>query len=449
MNCSEFRDSLAAHTEGLIEPDAAADFEHHRAACSACRLEHAAFTALHEQLTARGASAAAISIAAPVLRRIREPDAADRPVWSRASAVTRWILGASVAAAAAIAVVAVLTFSPQIKAQAADVMSRGATAAAQVKTVHLQGRMRTAPHDNFSYLNPKLDFCRVELWRELGGQKRWRIEKPGRVAANNGSRTAMVIRPQGPAIKVDRSLSAPFDTGWLQSAADIEQLLSNALKLAQTQGWKMELSSATDASGATLKLVTIDTPSGVRKGDYLENKFLSTAATRRLFSFDDATGQLKALRIYILQDADYLLAFEVTQIDHDVALADDLFTLELPPGATWTDLPEPGVSRKVANNERYAALSPEQAARAFFEACGREDWNEAAVFIPFPLNDRMKAGLAGLSVVQIGAAFTSDGNPGTRFVPYEIRGRDGRVRKHNLALKHPPEADRWLVDGGL
>jgi hypothetical protein len=449
MNCSEFRDCLLAHAEGLLDNDSATQYAQHLAGCAACRREQAAFEFTHHQLTLRGQSAATVSLAAPVMRRIHEQSTQIQAASNSISPFARWFFGAGVAAAAAVAIVAVVTLSPQSKAQASDVMARGVMAVSQVNTVHLQGRMRTLPSDNFSLIMPKANLCVIEMWKETAGLKRWRIEKPGRVAATNGQSTALLIRPAGPAWKVDQPLETPFDTSWLHAVTDLEGMLANALKMARTNGWKMELSTARDSAGMACKVVTIDTPSGVRTGDYLENKFLGTAATRRLFSFDDQTGQLKALRIYLHQDGDYLLVFEVTQIDYNVALADELFTLELPPGVNWTDLPQRGTSQKIANNEKYAGLTAEQATRNFFEACGGENWNEVATYLPIPLNDRFKAAFGGLTLINVGEAFTSEANPNMKFVPYEIRLRDGNTRAHTLALKRPPTADRWLVDGGI
>ena len=56
--------------------------------------------------------------------------------------------------------------------------------------------MRTAPADNFSYINPKTEFSSIELWKELDGQKRWRIEKPGRIAWMDGQSTGLYLRTE-------------------------------------------------------------------------------------------------------------------------------------------------------------------------------------------------------------------------------------------------------------
>ena len=59
------------------------------------------------------------------------------------------------------------------------------------------------------------------------------------------------------------------------------------------------------------------------------------------------------------------------------------------------------------DNEKYASMTAEQAARAFFEACGKGDWDEVAKFVS-PLTEQMKAYLGGLEIVSLGKAFTSE-----------------------------------------
>ena len=101
------------------------------------------------------------------------------------------------------------------------------------------------------------------------------------------------------------------------------------------------------------------------------------------------------------------------------------------------------------NNEKYAAMTREQAARAFFEACGREDWTEAAKFCT--MTSGLKEFLGGVEVVNIGNSFSSalTAIGGPLFVPYEIKLKNGYVKKFNLALKKNGKTGRWYVDGGI
>lgn len=419
------------------------------AECPACAAQHAAIAELHAGLTRRGRAAAGVSLAPAVMSRIRQKSTARPPALAVLTRFPRWFLGVGAAAGVALLVLGLTFVSPTTKAQTvAAVMNRAIVATTPLTTVHLQGRMRTRAADNFSSIDVKTDFTPIELWKEFGGEKRWRVEKVGRVAAMDGTSTMLFIRPGENALKIATAARSAFDTEWLHLIANIEQTLANGLAMAQMKEWKVELTSATDAAGVTHKLVTIDAPSGVAAGDYLANKFLTSANTRRLYSFDDQTGRLEALRIYVEDNSDYRLVFEVERIDYNEPIAASRFSIELPAGVTWAESSRPDAPAPVANPEKYAAMTPTQAARAFFEACGREDWAEAAVYFPLPLNDKFKAHLGGVTVVSIGEPFTSGASP-SQFVPYEIRLRNGETRQHNLALRKPRPVERWLVSGGL
>jgi len=449
MNCTDCRDHFTAYAEQLLDSETAGEYQRHLAVCAECREHVAATDTLRHRLALHGESAAGVSLAAPVMRRIRAqrtPDHAAAPI----TRITRWWIGAGAAAAASLALLVsgLMLFPRDSKAQAAEVMTRAINATAPLTTVHLRGRMRTAPADNFSYLNPKAEFQAIELWKELDGQKRWRIEKPGRTALMDGHSTLLYVRPNNTALKVPIAAPAAFDTGWLQSVADIEQTLANGLEMARTRGWKMELTQATDAAGVVHQLVTIDVPATVTTNDYLHNKYLQTAETRRLYRFNDKTGQLEALEIYLREKTDYLLVFEVTQIDYNQPLATEVFALDLPSDVTWTDLQRPDAQSSTPSDPKYAMMTSGQAARAMFEACARQDWQEVQNFWPMPLSARTQAALGGISVISIGEPFASAGSA-AQFVPYEIRLTNGATKKQNLALKRNSRTGCWLVDGGI
>lgn len=359
---------------------------------------------------------------------------------------------------------AALLISPKTTANAAEVMARGVKAAMRLTSVHLQCRVRSAPAENFLQISPKSDFTTVELWKEWAGQGRWRIEKPGRVVVMDGQSTVHFLRPLKSAIKVPavpgtmvptaQALSvagetfperwAPFDTGWLHAIADIERTLDTELRRAQAKGWPMTVTREVTAAGVTQAVVTVEASSGLPQGDYLHNKFFDTADTRRVYRFDDATARLQGVQVFLRDAGGDVLVFEVTHIAYNEVFAPEVFQLELPP-----DVVVGGERPQLAGDDAsHAGLTAEQAARRFFEACGREDWAEVSAFWPLPMDERFQRVFGGLTIVSVGESFTSAAYPG-RFVPYEIRLKSGGVKKHNLALKHDRQSARWYLDGGL
>jgi len=442
MNCIECQESLVDHQEGLLDVTKRNEVDEHLAGCPGCRAEYAAVGQLQLELAARGKAAAGVSVVNRVMSQIRAsqqpaPEEAERHALGRAG-FWRWAMGFGAVAGAAILGTLLLT-SPATKATAAEVMSRGVQAVRQLASVHLVCRVRTAPNDNFAQIDPKAAFVTVELWKEFGDPPKWRVEKPGRVAVVDGQSTLLYLKNANAALKVPRPSVAAFDTGWLHELADIEGTLASELRLKQV---KMNITRETDASGAVKALVTVEAKSGLPEGDYLKNVFFNTADTRRLYRFDDRTGKLEALRVYLCQPSGDVPILEVERIDYNAPIEAEVFQLALPANVNWID---PG--KPQANGSGYTAATPEAAARAFFEACGREDWAVAAKFWPLPLDDRFKQFLGGMEIVNLGQSFTSAAGP-AKFVPYEIRMKNGAIRKHNLALKQH-QGGSWFVDGGL
>jgi RNA polymerase sigma factor (sigma-70 family) len=119
-----------------------------------------------------------------------------------------------------------------------------------------------------------------------------------------------------------------------------------------------------------------------------------------------------------------------------------------------------------ADNAGYmqqTGTTPEQVARTFFEACGREDWTEAAKFWPPemhakypPFPDQLFISLyGGLEIVSLGKPFKGKviawknaEYPGV-YVPYEIRLKGGEIKKWRLAIRCDNRERHWYWDGGM
>lgn len=458
----ECQENLVADLEGVLDPGQVAEIQSHLAGCPACRGERTKMAELRQRLDAHGATASRVALGPVVMGRIRRQQVQSPSTVTTLPGWLRWALGCG-AATGAIVLTALLTL-PKTTANADEVMARGARAALRLTSVHLQCRVRSAPADNFIHLSPKLDFTTVDLWKEWEGKGRWRIEKPGRVVVMDGEATIQFVRPlksartvpavPGTTVAANRTFMvageespegwAPFDTGWLHAIADIEQTLDTELRRARAKGWPMTVASEVTATGATQAVVTIEASSGLPQGDYLHNKSFDTADTRRVYHFDDMTGRLQGVQVFLRDAGGEVLIFEVTHIAYNEVFAPGVFQLELPP-----EVVVGGEQPQLAGDDAsHAGLTAEQAARRFFDACGREDWKEVSAFWPLPLDEAFKRLFGGLTVVSIGESFTSAAYPG-RFVPYEIRLKSGRVTKHNLALKQDPKTTRWYWDGGL
>jgi hypothetical protein len=443
MNCAECRENLVACVEGLLDREESLQCQAHLETCAACRAERAAITRLQRQLVARGPATAEVSLVKPVMRRVHAIQTECERNSIMKKLFTRWGFGLSAAAgAAAIILIAFLVF-PKAQATAAEVMTKGAQAVARLTSIHLRGQLRTAPQDNFGYINPDAGFYTIELWKQFEPDLKWRAEKPARVAVMDGQSTVMFIKTANLAVKVPAPSKSAFDTDWLHKIANLSNTITNELKNAIAKGWKLNLAEERAADGRTKEVVTIEAKSGLPDNDYLKNSFFDNADTRRVYVFDDQTELLESVKIYIHAVSGDKLIFELDQIDYNQPIDAAVFQLELPANVNWFQ----NELQKLPDNEKYASMTAEQAARAYFEAFGRQDWTEAEKFRRSAVDDQIKQTAGGLELVSIGTAFSSKSYPGL-FVPFEIKLKNGEVLKHNVALKKDGKTGRWWVDGG-
>jgi hypothetical protein len=448
MNCAECRDNLVACAEGLLDREALLECQAHLEACAGCRAEYQAIASLQQRLAARGQATAEVSIVEPVMRRVlqkrKEPE---RETIMSKILKHRWGFGLGAAAgAAAIILLTILLTTPNAQAKAVEVMTKGAQAVAKLTSIHLRGQLRTAPQDNFSYINADCSFYTIELWKQFEPDLKWRVEKPQRVVVMDGKSTVMLIKTDDTGVKFPQPSSSAFDTDWLQRIANLSNTISNELNNAQAKGWKLDTTEETAADSRLKDIVTIMAKSGVPDNDYGKNNFIGTADTRRVYRFDTQSKLLESVQIYLVRPAGEVLIFDLSQIDYNPPMDPGIWKLELPADVSWAQLPEQ--LSKLPDNEKYASMTAEQAARAFFEACSREDWNEAGKFMS-PVTADMKEYLGGLEIVSLGESFTSKAYHSGRFVPYEIKLKNGYVKKHNLAIRKDNPAGRWQVDGGI
>jgi hypothetical protein len=442
MNCAECRDNFVACAEGLLERGEELQCRAHLAACADCRAEYELSTRLQKRLLARGQAAAGVAIVETVMRRVRQEQfKPERETIMSTLLKHRWGFGLGAAAGTAAVLSIILLTTPKAQAKAVEVMTKGAQAVAKLTSIHLRGQLRTYPQDNFSYINADCPFYTIELWKQFEPELKWRVEKPERVLVMDGQSTVMLIN-HNTGVKLPQRTRSAFDTEWLHRIANLSTTISNELDNARTKGWKLTSTEEPGADGRLKSVVTVMARSGVPENDYVKNTFMENADTRRVYRFDAQSNLLESVQIYLTRPSGEVQIFDLSQIDYNQPIDPKVWQLELPADVSWYQEPQ-----KLPDNDKYASMTAEQTARAFFEACSREDWNEAGKFMS-PINKQLKEYLGGLEIVSIGESFTSKAYGG-RFVPYEIKLRSSQTKKWNLAVRKDNPAHRWVVDGGI
>jgi hypothetical protein len=438
MNCAECRDNLVACLEGLLDTEQTRQCQAHLESCDACRAEHKALGRLQERLAARGRVAAEVSLVEPVMRVVHERKSEpERTTLMSLLFKNRWGFGLGAAASAAAVILIIALAAPKAQAKAADVMARGARAIAKITSIHLRGQLRTLPADNFSYIDADSDFYPIELWKQLEPELKWRVEKPGRIVVMDGQQTLHYIKSAKVAVKVPQRTTSAFDTDWLHRIANLSNTISNELRIAQAQGWKLDLTEETGADGRLKSVVSVMAKCGLPDDDYTRNKFFHDADTRRVYRFDAQSERLEAVQIYLVRKGGEVQIFDLNHIDYDQSIDPKVWQVELPADVSWYKEPE-----KLPDNEKYASMTAEQAARAFFEACSKQDWDEVGKYMS-PVTDLTKEYLGGLELVSLGKPFTSK-SYGGQFIPYEIKLRS---QEFSVRVSNDNAAKRYVITG--
>jgi hypothetical protein len=434
MNCQECCEELAAYIEGLLDQTRRGQMEAHMAECPKCRSELEEVRELTVRLLREVPPMPPVSLENVVMDRILSEQA----IQLRRLKMRRRIrvLGMSGATAAAIALCLVGSFwlaqPAAAEKTAAEVLAQGAEAVPNPSSVHIVAKMRTLSHDNFSSIDPDVDLVRVEIWKQFGVKPKWRVEKPGRVAVMDGASTEMLIRPDR-VVQFPHASQAAFDTHWLLALTNVQDMVTHELRAAQARKWELKVVQQTTASGDNL-LVTVEAKSGLPADDYLKNKFFEDSDMRRVYRFDAKTKRLEGFDAYLHRSGGDVLILAVERIEYDKPFDPAVFVVKLPDTVSLYQEPQ-----RLPDNAKYETMTPEQAARAFFEACGRKDWDEVRKFNSL-CDERIKSYLGGLQVVRLGAPFKSMAYPGW-FIPYEIK----LPQKEKFVVSNDNPAKRYIV----
>jgi outer membrane lipoprotein-sorting protein len=323
-----------------LDAAAAGGIESHLGECPACKAEFDEVQRLVVRLKGARAAATGLSLESRVMDRIiHEQAEVIRRLQMRKRIRLLGISGALTAAAALLIVAGVMMSQPDNRILAAETLAQGAKAMPEISSVHIRGKMRTAPHDNFSMIDTHVDFVPIEVWKQSGEKTKWRVEKPGRVAVMNGDSTIMWMKPVNEVMKLPQPTDGAFDTYWLLSLTNVKALIDQELQTALARGWDMKL--AHEGTGGEKKLiVTIEAKAEPIEDVRWKNAFIDTSDTRRVYRFDAATKRLQAIQIYLHEKDQDVLIFESESIDYDQPMDSAVFSLKLPDDVVW--LKEPG-----------------------------------------------------------------------------------------------------------
>jgi outer membrane lipoprotein-sorting protein len=452
MNCSECIEKLVEYIEGLLPEGQKQAVEAHLRDCQRCRTELQEITSLGKRITSDAKSKQLADFEDAVLNRIireqhlklKQADRLSRQpnIWRiiMKNRITKFAVAAAIIIAAALTVNTFHKSIPVIStASAAQVLTEAAKAVEDVRSIHIKAKMRL----DSGVICLECDFVPIEMWKKLdnAGILRWRIEEPGEVIVADGNSQINFMGPNSAAKFAPGK--GPFP--WYGHLMNVDKLIDRALKQTMNRSDAgMCMRHEVLKEGAELVIEIEAAAEGDYTNDYLKNTSFCESDHKMIYRFDSETKLLKGFEFYVHTDKEDVLVFEVTDIEYNLEIDNGLFTLELPQDVIWFEEP-----KTLADNEKYQQMTPKEVARAFFQASADENWNEFLKFWPMSaMDEKLKSYLGGLEIISIGEPFKSGLYPGW-FVPYEIRFKNGRVQKHNLAVRNDNPAGRYVVDGGF
>ena len=307
-----------------------------------------------------------------------------------------------------------------------------------IKNMVIKFSIRTDPSDNFALVGKEYNMVEHTLIKSFDKPAKWIIQKPGRTVFFDGNYQYLWMPVNKEALK------GPKNAGfaeWLKIILEPTGILWKEKEAAMTKDATIKMQQV---DGNLLVTVT-SKAEGNFMNDYLKNKSIKESDNRREYVFDSKTKLLKGLKIYLLENNQETLIFNIENIQYDGAIKEEELTVKLPENVAWKTLDI------TVQNETFSNIDSKEAAEKVFDAMARNDFesNKEVWTLFNAVTKKMLAmQYGGLTVIKIGESFKSGLYPG-EFVPYEVRLKDGTVKKYKLALRRDNPNKVWMVDGGL
>lgn len=380
--------------------------------------------------------AASNSFRERVMKAIAEENAREtsRSIW-RLKSWPRWVM-VGCAAGLLVLLLPMLPIGKGLpKSPGVALLAQSVQAMSDIQTVHITGRIRTLPGDNFELIGAQYDFVPIEIWREYTNPPRWRVEKPGRVVVMNGQSSLLYISSGNSALT--GSPKAGF-VEWLRPMLAPQSILENELAAARQGAAQATVSE----SNGVITAVVRRQARGDFANDWARNKSIPESDHTCVYRFDSGSKRLEGVQVVVSAAGADVVVAEFTDFRYNEVFPETLYTVQLPADVDW-------MTDAAAKPAQVGLNGPKEAAVYFFDALANENWGSVLqVYGRTRVPQIVKQVYGGLQVISIGEPFQSGLYRGY-FVPYQVRLRDGYIKTHKLAVRNDNPAHRWMVDGGF
>ncbi len=448
MNCTEIKEKMADLFDNRISQEIKDEFFNHFRDCPDCRQLYKKMSATITELQPKITINASMSLKNRILDQAIQTG---KPYQSRNGKILPMLTPTwkKVITVAALVALGFLLFPllnrpgwVQNKANAANtLLVKSINALADIKSVYMEFNVRTLEGDNFDYIDMKAGFVEHKLWKVFGNPSKWRIEKPGRTVVMDGKNQYMYESGTG-----GLALKAGADAGfveWMQILLDPVKILRKEKDFATGNDAKYNIND----KGNTIILTVQAKALGDFRNTYALNKSIPESNNRRVYTFDKFTNLLKSFEVYIDSAGREIQVIHLKTIKYNQPVDEAVFIIDLPLNITWLSVND------MFNNTGLKVITSEEAAKQFFTACQKEDWESVSQLIPgfkdFPeLEKAVKEQYGGLTIISIGRSFKSGRYVG-EFVPYTVKCKNGYVKTFTLSLRCDNSEKKWVVDGGF
>ena len=347
--------------------------------------------------------------------------------------------------AAAIALVAIIfvgksSVTPiyaadKIFADAAEILNNINSYTATIK-------VRTDPHENFSYVNPFGRFVEHTITVQHSTGK-WLIDKGGRKAIYDGNYTWQWLPDS--------------QFGWKYDMENLNVIDDFALLLDLPSLMMAEENIALASNGASIRkiesddvvtLIVTSPAQGDFTNDYSRNTSILESDTIREYEFSKEGGELLSLKISAKIIGISRVIVEMTDLQYAPVINPDSFIVD--ENIEWIDNTEAGLTAayETLPFEQFIDITAEEAVIKMFEAASV--WNEGLLKVVLRNMSlrQMEKTYKGCQLLEHEPSFKSGLYNGV-FIKCKLQMADGSIKKVVVAMRNDNSAKAWVADGGL
>lgn len=344
----------------------------------------------------------------------------------------------SVAAAvvAAIAIIVPLSMTTNVSAQTKKIINSAVEKLVGINNYIVRFNMRTTPNENFATIDANEKFVDGYFEKSFDAPYQWKISKRnGRTALYDGDSVYMWLSDA----RLGFSMDPQSQDGVLEEFArllDPSKLLQDELALLASDNLKASI----DESGPEIVLIVESEAQGDFTNDYARNTSIPTSDSRRTYVFDKESQLLKSFCVDILSKGRYVTVVKSESITYGETID---WTLELKrPDIEWQG------ENEDLQNVLLAGTTAVKAVSVIFSGLEKSNIEEVKEAFEYYDIDEIKDRFFGVKVISIGESFKSGLYPG-EYVPIEVKLKDGKELKMNVAVRNDNANGVWVLDGGI